>query len=56
MLDQAGVAPKGVTSPCQDARELISDGGGGASGAVHYKCGHIWLLVTVMTRSVAQGI
>lgn len=24
--------------------------------AVHYKCGHIWLLVTVMTRSVVQGI
>lgn len=23
---------------------------------VHYKCGHIWLLVTVMTRSVVQGI
>lgn len=56
MTHQARAVPEGVKSSCQDAREFICDGGGGASGAVHYKCGHIRLLVTVMTRSVVQGI
>lgn len=34
----------------------MCDGGGGAVGADHYKYGHIWLLVIVMTRSAVWGI